>query len=93
MSQSRKRIVGLVVLAIQLPALLAVVLILIRGRYSAHPLIFWMLIVLPVLAISSWFFERSLKSGRLSMILELARILAVTSSWIISIVGVVMAFI
>jgi uncharacterized membrane protein len=82
--------------AIQLPALLAIGLMLIRGRYSVHPLIFWLVIVLAVLATWSWSVERSgkrAKSERVAMVLELARNLAVASSWIASIVGIVMAFV
>ncbi len=82
--------------AIQFPALLAVVLILIRGRYSAHPLIFWLVIVLAVLSTWSWSVERSgkrAKSERVAMVLELARNLAIASSWIVSIVGIVIAFV
>ncbi len=81
---------------IQFPALLAVVLILIRGRYSAHSLIFWLVIILGVLATWSWSVERSgkrAKSERVAMVLELARNLAVASSWIASVVGIVIAFV
>ena len=81
---------------IQFPALLAVVLILIRGRYSAHFLIFWLVIILAVLATWSWSVERSgkrAKSERVAMVLELARNLAVASSWIASVVGIVIAFV
>lgn len=81
---------------IQLPALLAVVLILIRGRYSTHSLIFWLVIIFAVLATWSWSVERSgkrAKSERVAMVLELARNLAVASSWIASVVGLVIAFV
>jgi uncharacterized membrane protein len=81
---------------IQFPALLAVVLILIRGRYSAHSLIFWLVIILAVLATWSWSVERSgkrAKSERVAMVLELARNLAVALSWIVSVVGIVIAFV
>ena len=81
---------------IRFPALLAVVLILIRGRYSAHSLIFWLVIILAVLATWSWSVERSgkrAKSERVAMVLELARNLAVASSWIASVVGIVIAFV
>jgi hypothetical protein len=75
---------------------LAVVLILIRGRYPAHPLIFWLVIILAVLATWSWSVERSgkrAKSERAAMLLELARNLAVASSWVVSVVGIIRAFI
>jgi hypothetical protein len=64
---------------IQFPALSAVALILVRGRYPAHPLIFWLVIIFAVLATLSWSVERSgkrAKSERVAMVLELARNLA-----------------
>lgn len=82
--------------AIQFPALLAVVFILVRGRYSAHSLIFWLVIILAVLATWSWSVERSgkrAKSERVAMVLELARNLAIASSWVASVVGIVIAFV
>jgi hypothetical protein len=86
--------------AIQLPALLAIVLILIRGRYAAHPLIFWLVIVLAILASWFWSVERSgkrasvgTKSERAAMVIELVGNLAVASSWIVSVVGIVAAFV
>jgi hypothetical protein len=87
------------VCAIQLPALLAVVLILMRGRYSAHPVVFWLVIVLAVLACWFWSVERrgkrasGTKSERVSMVIELVGNLVVASSWIASIVGIIIAFV
>ncbi len=87
--------------AIQLPALLAIVLVLMRGRYSAHPVIFWSVIVLAVLAAWSWSLERSGKraaasvrwSERTAMVAELLSNLVVVLSWIASIAGIIMAFV
>jgi hypothetical protein len=85
--------------AIQLPALLAIVLILIRGRYSTHPFIFWLVVILAIIA--SWFWSivragehiSGTKSERISMLIELAGNLCVAASWISSVVGMVIAFV
>ena len=81
---------------IQFPALLAVALILIRGRYPAHSLIFWLVIIFAVLATWSWSAMRRsnrAKSERAAMLIELARNLAVAGSWVMSILGIIRAFI
>jgi hypothetical protein len=84
---------------IQLPALLAIVLMLMRGRYSAHPFVFWLVVVLAILASWFWSVVRSgkrvsaTKSERVSMVIELAENLVIAASWIASIVGVVIAFV
>ena len=86
--------------AIQLPALLAILLMLVRGRYSAHPVVFWSVVAIAVLASCYWSVERSgkravisAKSERTGMVIELVGNLAVASSWIVSVVGIVMAFV
>jgi hypothetical protein len=87
--------------AIQLPALLAIALLLCTGRFSAHPIVFGLVVVFAVLASWFWSAERSGKRGvinaavgkRTAMVIELAGNLAVAGSWIMSVVGIVVALI
>ena len=84
-------------LLLQLPAILAVILILTRGRYSTHPVTFWCVVIFGLLA--CWLYSVQ-RSGRhrtggdtpFVFMFELLTGSLVVASWIFSILGIVVSF-
>jgi hypothetical protein len=81
---------------IQLPAFLAIILILARGRYSAHPIAFWCVVIFGLLAAWSWSVTRTGKhhdaGGNAPLVFEVVTSCLAIASVIASVVGIVVSF-
>ena len=81
---------------IQLPALLAIILIVTRGRYSTHPIAFWCVVIFALLACWCWSVTRKGQhhkaGGNAPLVFELVTNSLAVASWISSTVGIVVSF-